>query len=551
MLPMSWCEIFFLPHYKIIIYCASIAFMKTEKDITTCLNGVQVLSIKGISKKVVALHYDSRKVIPSSAFFALDGIHQDGKMFIDNAIKKGAIAIIYEGELEHFQDDVLYINVKNIREAMAKIASSFYEEPSSSLCVIGVTGTEGKSSTTSFIFQLLRLCKQKAGFVSTVSYSYGDETIPNPEHQTTPESTQVQEHLAKMKAEGAFYAVLESSSHGLSKKTERLNGVLFDVGVCLNITEEHLEFHKTLECYRSDKANLFRMIGDENTHKKAFVDVPTFAVINEDDSSASYLKTVIKTSIYSFTHDSKKFENAKKGASFLIEEVEEDDFLSFSLSYFENEVLKKTKIKTSLQGSYNADNITASIIVASHLLNEKIEELSPHILNINPIKGRMFSVDEGQDFEVIIDYAHTPSSFTAIFPPIRERIEKKGTRIISLFGSGGERDIQKREEQGRIADLYSDIVILADEDPRGEDSTALLEMIAKGIQNKKKGDSLFIIPKREEAIEKAFSIAKKGDVVLLLGKGHENSIIFKDRVQPYDEEATARAILKRNKFGRQ
>ena len=519
--------------------------MKNEKDITTCLKGIQVLSIRGIAKKVVALHYDSRKVIPFSAFFALDGIHKDGKMFIDNAIKKGATAIIYEGELECFQDDVLYINVKNIREAMAKIASSFYDEPSSSLCVIGVTGTEGKSSTTSFIFQLLRLCKQKSGFVSTVSYSYGNETHPNPEHQTTPEATQVQEHLAKMRDEGVFYAVLESSSHGLSKKTERLNGVLFDVGVCLNITEEHLEFHKTLECYRSDKANLFRMIGSEITHKKSSCNVPTFAVINEDDATSSYLKTVIKTSIYSFTHNRKRFENAKRGTIFLIEEIKEDEFLSFSLSYFEDDTLKKTIIKTSLQGSYNADNVTASIIVVSRLLNEKIEVLSNLILDIKPIKGRMFSIDEGQDFEVIIDYAHTPSSFNAIFPPIKKRIEKKGGRIISLFGSGGERDIQKREEQGRIADLYSDVVILTDEDPRGEDSITLLEMIAKGIKNKKRGESLFIIPKREQAIEKAFSIAKKGDVVLLLGKGHENSIIFKDRVQPYDEEATAREILKK------
>ena len=517
-----------------------------EKDITTCLNGVKVLSIKGNSKKVVALHYDSRKVIPSSAFFALDGIHQDGKTFIEKAIQKGAVAIIYEGEIEHFKDDILYINVKNIREAMAKIASSFYEAPSSSLCVIGVTGTEGKSSTTSFIFQLLKLCKQKAGFVSTVSYSYGDETFPNPEHQTTPESTQVQEHLAKMKDNKVFYAVLESSSHGLSKKTARLNGVLFDVGVCLNITEEHLEFHKTLECYRSDKANLFRMIGQENIHQKSSIGVPSFAVINEDDKNSSYLKSIIKTHFYSFTHNKERQKNAKN--VFLIEKIEENEFLSFSLSYFEDEKIKTTMIKTHLHGCYNADNITASIIVASQLLNAKIEDLSTLIPNIKPIKGRMLSIDEGQNFEVIVDYAHTPSSFSAIFPPIREYIKKRNGRIISLFGSGGERDIQKRAEQGRIADLYSDIIILADEDPRGEDSLSLLEMIAEGISNKKRGESLFIIPKREDAIAKAFSLAKKGDVVLLLGKGHENSIIFKDRIQPYDEEITARSILRKHFF---
>ncbi|MGP1438442.1 MAG: UDP-N-acetylmuramoyl-L-alanyl-D-glutamate--2,6-diaminopimelate ligase [Treponema sp.] len=515
-----------------------------EKDITTCLDNVNVCSIKGKPQKVVALHYDSRKVVPNSAFFALDGIHTDGKTFINDAIKKGAKVIIYEGELTQFQNDVLYISVKNIRDAMAHISSSFYDEPSSSLCVIGVTGTEGKSSTTSFIFQLLKLCKQKAGFVSTVSYSYGDETKPNPEHQTTPESTQVQEHLAKMKDKGVFYAVLESSSHGLSEKTARLKGVLFDVGVCLNITQEHLEFHKTIECYRSDKANLFRMIGEEKIHQKSSINIASFAVINEDDKHSSYLKTIIKTPVYSFTHNKEKFENTKEGNVFLIEDVKEAEFLSFSLLYFKNGMFKKLNIKTKLHGSYNADNITASIIVAFHLLNISLEELSSLIEKIDPITGRMFSINEGQDFEVIIDYAHTPSSFNAIFPTIKERIKKRGGKVISLFGSGGERDIQKREEQGRIADLYSDIIILADEDPRGEDSTELLEMIAKGINNKKRGESLFIIPKREKAIEKAFSIANKGDVVLLLGKGHENSIIFKDRVQPYNEEGTARSILK-------
>jgi len=517
-----------------------------EKDFTTCLNGVQVLSIKGKEQKVVALHYDSRKVIPNSAFFALDGIHTDGKIFINDAIKKGATVIVYEGELSHFQENILYIGVKNIRDAMAKIASSFYDEPSSSLCVIGVTGTEGKSSTTSFIFQLLKLCGQKAGFVSTVSYSYGDETLPNPEHQTTPEATQVQEHLAKMRDAGLFYAVLESSSHGLSEKTSRLKGVLFDVGVCLNITEEHLEFHKTIECYRSDKANLFRMIGIGNTHEKASICIPSFAVINEDDQNSLYLKTIIKTPFYSFTHNREIFENTKQDGIFLIERIEEDEYLNFSLSYFEKEKVKTIAVKTHLHGSYNADNITSAMIIVSKLLVRDIESLSNFVINIEPIKGRMLSICEGQDFEVIIDYAHTPSSFNAIFPSIRERIKKRGGRIISLFGSGGERDIQKRSEQGYIADLYSDIIILADEDPRGEDSIELLEMIAEGITNKEKGKSLFIIPKREDAIRKAFSIAKRGDVVLLLGKGHENSIIFKDRVQPYDEETTARSLLREN-----
>ncbi len=516
-----------------------------QKNIAECLENVEVLFTKGLSKVVNALQYDSRKVKAGAAFFALSGMHQDGKAFIEDAIKNGAVSIIYEGELSSFKEGIFYISVKNIKEAMAHIASSFYEMPSKSLGVIGVTGTEGKSSSTSFIFQLLTLLGKKAGFVSTVSYSYGSETYANPEHQTTPESTQVQAHLANMLDENCFYAVLESSSHGLSKKTSRLLNVAFDIGVCLNITEEHLEFHKTLECYRDDKANLFRMIGKDKVHKKSSCYVPCFSVINEDDNNAPYLKEIIKTPCYSFTHNENMFKSCKDENIFLICEVKEEDTLTFSLCYFKEGAKKKVKIKSLLYGSYNADNITATIIVVSKLLNVPIENICEKIEKILPIKGRMKAIDEGQEFEVIIDYAHTPSSFLSIFPPIKNRIKQKNGRVISLFGSGGERDIQKRAEQGRIASIYSDIVILADEDPRGEDSFELLEMIAKGAKNKKRDKELFIIPKREEAIEKAFSIAKKNDVVLLLGKGHENSIIFKDYVQKYDEEETARLLLKK------
>jgi len=527
-----------------------------KKDIRDCLSGVEVLSSYGVPSFITSLQYDSRKVVHGAAFFALSGLHQNGKAFIEDAIKNGALVIIYEGSLSHFVDDIYYIEVKNIRESMARIASNFYDEPASSLCVIGVTGTEGKSSTTSFIYQLLSLCKKKSGFFSTVSYSYGDETYVNPEHQTTPESTQVFEHLARMRDNGAYYAVLESSSHGLSHKTARLFGIPFDIGVCLNIKEEHLEFHKTLECYRSDKANLFRMIGSSSYHKKNDIEYPTFAVIDDDDGNALYLKKLIKSQLYSFTIDKKKWDENLKRASeltskeniFLISDIKEEPHLVFSLTYLEEGLEKKTLIKSKLCGEFNAYNLTSAIIVVSKLINKSIEDIAFMIEKISPINGRMKSLTLAQDFEVIIDYAHTPSSFLTIFPPIKERVKKRGGRVISLFGSGGERDVVKREEQGRIASIYSDIIILADEDPRGEDSIAILEMIAKGVKGKTHNLDLFMIPKREDAIKKAFSIAKKGDVVLLLGKGHENSIIFKDYVQPYSEEEVATQILKTKSY---
>ena len=191
-------------------------------------------------------------------------------------------------------------------------------------------------------------------------------------------------------------------------------------------------------------------------------------------------------------------------------------------------------------------NALATVIAVSNLLGKPVAEIIPLLPLLKPVKGRMTVIDEGQDFEVLVDYAHTPSSFQAIFPSLRKRI---GGKIISLFGSGGERDTLKRPEQGRIAGDYSDIVILSDEDPRGEDPEELLEMIAAGCPGKKRGEELFIIPNRPAAIRKAFSLAARGDLVLLLGKGHENSIIYKDRTDPYDEIAEARTALKEMGFG--
>jgi UDP-N-acetylmuramoyl-L-alanyl-D-glutamate--2,6-diaminopimelate ligase len=208
----------------------------------------------------------------------------------------------------------------------------------------------------------------------------------------------------------------------------------------------------------------------------------------------------------------------------------------------------EAEIEDKLPGAFNAGNVLAALLVVSKLLEKKITELIPLLPRLKPVKGRMTGVDRGQDFEVLVDYAHTPSSFNAIFPPLRERLDRGGGRIISLFGSAGERDTAKRPLQGRIAAEWSDLLILTEEDPRGEDSMAILEEIAAGIGDSEKkrwvrGENLFLIPNRQEAIRRAFSLAKKGDLVLLLGKGHENSIIHAKDALPYDEIAEAEKAL--------
>ena len=545
-------------------------------------DGITPIDQKEISNIPISnLVFDSREVTKDSLFFALPGIHANGNNYIPQAIEKGANAIVFQDELDHelqlkiakaitkrqieatvYEGNVNYfpvlIKVKDSRFAMAPISDYFYDSPSKKLVIIGVTGTEGKSSTVSFIWQLLRLCGKKAGFISTVEYSFGDEAIANPQHQTTPEAPIIQHHLNKMLENGCQYAVIESSSHGLSPKTNRLGNVLFDCGVFMNVTLEHLEFHKTFEQYKKDKANLFRLL-DCHDHIKEIagekLTIPSFGVVNLEDPSAKYFIDSTKKQVYGFTTQGKAGKAATDKQVDLPEIPEninyfeglnicaEKEGISFDVNIHEDTEQNKTlQLTANLPGAFNAYNIMASIIAVSKLTNLSYQEVASKVKDVAPIKGRMTVIEQNQPFEVIIDYAHTPSSFETIFPPIRKRCKGK---MIALFGSGGERDLTKRPLQGKIAASYCDTVILTDEDPRGEDSVELLKMIAVGSQEqgKKLDEDLFIIPDRKKAIRYAFSIAKKDDIILLLGKSHENSIIYKDYVMPYDEISEAQIAL--------
>ncbi|EMB34386.1 MULTISPECIES: UDP-N-acetylmuramoyl-L-alanyl-D-glutamate--2,6-diaminopimelate ligase [Treponema] len=541
-----------LYQYYLIIFILSIILFNMEytKSIAECIKAIEVVNCFGNDKSLInSVEYDSRKVRAYSyddktglkkgaAFFALPGIHTDGKKFINSAIENGAVCIFYEGDLNnHSCDEICFVQVNDVRKTMSKVSALLYDEPSRTLGVIGVTGTEGKSSTVSFIFQLLNLCGKKAGFFSTVEYSIDGNVIPNPEHQTTPESNVVQLRLAQMRDSGCSYAVVEASSHGLSPKTARLEDVIFDAGVFMNVTQEHLEFHGTIEQYRYDKANLFRAL-DKNPGKG----FPIFGIVNYEDPSAPYFMEATQKNVYPFSTELKDLKKIEEYKGLFAKDIEESSSgIKFTLCDFSSR--KEYGCELKLAGIFNVKNILASVLAVQRITGLDIACIIEKLPLVKPVKGRMMLIDEGQDFEVLIDYAHTPSSFMTIFPSIKERIKKSGGKVISLFGSGGERDVKKRPEQGRIAALYSDIVILADEDPRGEDSVELLEMIAAGCPEKKRGEELFIIPDRPSAIKKAFSLAGKNDAVLLLGKGHENSIIFKDRTMPYDEETTARKLL--------
>lgn len=547
-----------------------------EKKLSQLVNALNIeLTSVDRDPVITDLCFDSRSVTSGSLFFALPGTHVHGNTFITDAINRGALAVVYQDELpveavktaKSQQTAPVFIKVQDARFAMSPIAAAFYDNPSSKLAVIGVTGTEGKSSTVSFIWQLLRLMGKKAGFFSTVQYSLGGDAIANPEHQTTPEAPIVQRQLYQMVQAGCHYAVVESSSHGLSVRTNRLGNVLFDCAVWMNVTHEHLEFHGTFEQYRHDKANLFRAL-DTHNHEKLIdgqkVTIPAFGVINLEDPSAEYFVKSTKCPVYGFTTRGA----AGRGQGFLnsnppripyllADKIAGSKGISFELEGSEKLIgtvgvdnigtvsagSGTIAVESPVSGAFNVYNITAALLTVSQITQLPIQEVAGKTQFLEPITGRMTPICQGQPFEVIVDYAHTPSSFETIFPPLKKRVTG---RLIALFGSGGERDIKKRPEQGKIAAHWCDMVFLADEDPRGEDPQTLLEMIAQGARTEGKVSEetgLYLIPNRQEAIRKAFSLAREGDIILLLGKAHENSIIYKDYIMPYDEIKEAQNAL--------
>ena len=555
------------------------------------VDGSEIKDLSEINNiPVTNLVFDSREVTKDSLFFALPGTHTDGNNFIAQAILSGANAIVFQGQLNEEQSQDIakaiikrsidneissqvekfaptLIKVPDARFAMAPLSACFYDNPSQRLIVIGVTGTEGKSSTVSFIWQLLRACGKKAGFISTVEYSFGEDALPNPQHQTTPEAPIIQHHLNQMLEKGCQYAVVETSSHGLSSKLNRCGNILFDCGLFMNVTLEHLEFHKTFEQYRSDKANLFRAL-DSHNHIKNIAGlsqkINSIGIVNLEDPSATYFIQATKKPVYGFTTNGMAGKAAVSDEVIDLPEIpknirfmtalnihSDDKSLTFDVQadgqnaiYQDNykPEISEFSVESKLPGAFNAYNLMASITAVSSLTGLSFAEVASKVPELTPIKGRMTVIQEGQPFEVIVDYAHTPSSFQTIFPPIRNRCKGK---MICIFGSGGERDLTKRPLQGQIAAKYCDTVILADEDPRGEDPVELLKMIAAGAEKEGKvmNENLFIIHDRPQAIRQAFKMAKADDIVLLLGKSHENSIIYKNYTMPYDEISEAKKAL--------
>jgi UDP-N-acetylmuramoyl-L-alanyl-D-glutamate--2,6-diaminopimelate ligase len=476
---------------------------------------------------VTGIEYDSRAVTPGALFAALRGSDRDGHAFLGAAVQKGASCVLVE---EQADLDVPQIVVTgSSRSALAKIACAFFGHPSRELTVIGITGTDGKTTTTAMVRSILTGTGHQAGSIGTVGIEIGDGSRHDLGHQTTPESNVVQKHLREMSDAGTTHAVIEATSHGLA--THRLDGVRFLAGGVTNITHEHLEFHKTIENYRRAKATLLERVGQE-------VGV---VVINNDDEGARWVApfadggTCVTYSASGADADlrARATEHVGTGVSF---DVVDRDGVSMP-------------VRLPMPGQFNVANALCALGLAGAVgigLGDAAQALS----SARPVPGRMQPIDVGQPFRVVVDYAHTPESIRMILGHLRH--QHPLGQLIVVTGSAGERDVEKRPLQGAACAQIADLTIVTSEDPRNEDPEEINEQIVSGAEQAGavRGVSVLAITDRREAIHRALQLAAPGDCVLLAGKGHETSIIWGHEHVPWDEAAVAEELL-RDMVGRE
>ena len=479
-----------------------------------------------LQSEVISLAYDSRKVEGGGLFIAVPGAHTDGRRFLSDAARQGAIVALGE-PLTDAQDVPLpYVEVADIHTALANLSCAFYGYPAQQLCTIGVTGTDGKTTTSNLISLLLDAAGWRNGLMTTANFKIGGQEWENATRQSTLEALEVQQFLRRLANEQMTHAVIEATSHGL--ELQRVRGCNFDVGVVTNITHEHLDFHKTLEAYRRAKARLFEMLDPERD--KGLESHPV-AILNRDDVSYDVLKPYCRVPILDYGIESHAAVRA-------IELQLHASSTRFRVLLPDGDCL----IETQLVGRFNVSNCLAAIATV-YSQGVPIDAIVRGLATVKGVTGRMEHIDEGQAFAVIVDYAHTPDSLEKVLSTLRPVTKGK---LLVVFGSAGERDLQKRPVMGRIAAQMADFFVITDEDPREEDRASILREIATGAEamGKRQGADFLCILDRAEAIKIAFAHAQPGDTVLLAGKGHEQSIIIGREKFPWDDRRVARELLR-------
>jgi UDP-N-acetylmuramoyl-L-alanyl-D-glutamate--2,6-diaminopimelate ligase len=526
------------------------SFMKSLKHLFIDFPFSHPSDIPDIPISGVAI--DSRIVKPGNLFVAMKGGLLDGHNYIPKAIENGAVAVVGDKAFVGQVTNLPFIGLENPRQALTYLAAAFYDWPGRKLTVIGVTGTDGKTTTTNLIHHIFLAAGIKGGMVSTVNAVIGDEVLDTGFHVTTPDAHDVQRYLAKMVEAGLTHVVLETTSHGWAQ--HRVDACEFDIGVVTNITHEHMDEHGNYENYRAAKARLFSSL--ERTVAKAQGN-PRLAVINRDDRSFGFLNEFIRVKQVNY--------GLQSDSDVRAENIEYSDsgiqFTAVSKGL-------RVVITSKLVGSFNISNCLAALTATIYGLGVDPEVVARGITTLEGIPGRMERIDMGQDFIAIVDFAHTPNALKVSLEAARrmlttkftESIEKKEKgisvnsvfsvvkdkpRLIAVFGSAGLRDKEKRRMMAETSIELADVTVLTAEDPRTESLEGILEEMAAGARSRggREGETFWRIPDRGEAIKFAISLARPGDLVISCGKGHEQSMCFGRTEYLWNDRTAMRAAL--------
>ncbi|MDY0289815.1 MAG: UDP-N-acetylmuramyl-tripeptide synthetase [Sphaerochaeta sp.] len=455
--------------------------------------------------------YNSKECVGSSVFFAFPGLHTQGDLYIEDAIEAGAVCIFSTRPVQDKRPHVHYIVTDRPRSLFSRMCAAFHGWPSRGLEVIGVTGTDGKSTTSEYLYQMLKVRGCKVGILGTVSMDDGQGRRPSPYRQSTPEADQLHAFLCRCRDNNLSHVILECTSHALSFEHDRLATIEFAQALVTTVSSEHLEFHKSQEAYVEAKCNLVRALQPGGT----------FLTTRQNPYRALFLDALPP---FSSSH------LLEKALPFTTHESAEGQLIVKS---------NGTTVGTPLALPCLANNAMLALLSCSLILNEDAQGLLPMLADLKAVEGRMIRVENSLSLRIIIDFAHTADAYEQLFSHMK-RTAHQG-RIIALFGAAGERDTTKRAPMGRIASQYASTIILTEEDPRCEGNALIFKDIRTHVEN----TTCFIeeIEDRTMAIRRAIELAEPGDTLLFLGKGHESSIEGKDGKRAWNEEQTVRALL--------
>ena len=492
--------------------------MKRVEDIVKVISPIRVEGPQ--TAEVCHITADSRTVQEGSLFICLVGATVDGHSFVEKAVQDGAVAVVVSKPVA-VPDHVALIYVEDTRQALQAAVPFFYDYPASKMRMIGVTGTNGKTTTTHIIAHLLRSQGYTVGVIGTVHILIDDQSYPI--HNTTPDVADLQQILQQMVDAGVTHCIMEVSSHALA--LGRTAGVEYDTAVFTNLTQDHLDFHKTFDNYLAAKAKLFKQVSASYQVKEG-----KGAVINVDDAYGQAIVDVTTSPMITYSTEGKGSMNA----SDLTVTAKSSQF---TLNYDG----QSYPISTKIAGMFNVYN-TLAAVGATLYEGLSMEEIVKGLATFTAVPGRFELIEEGQDFAVVVDYAHTPDGLENILQTAKKIVEN---RILVVFGCGGDRDATKRPIMGRIAAQFGDRVFVTSDNPRTEDPVQIVKDVEVGVREGLHDDvSYEVIVDRREAIHKAIAEATTGDVVIIAGKGHEDYQILKDETIHFDDREVAREALK-------